>query len=111
VVVTEGSFDYLTLRMWGYPVVATLGTHLRADLVDALRTFQRQFLVLDSDDAGFEAALMLQHQLVDSAIPVALPDGIKDPSQLATQPDGREQFAAALLQAVGQLPAENPPIP
>jgi DNA primase len=107
VVIVEGSFDYLTLRMWGYPVVATLGTHLRADLVDALRAFSRQLLVLDNDDAGLEATLLLQQQLGHTAIPVALPDAIKDPSQLATQPDGREQFAGALLQAVGQLPADS----
>ena len=111
VVVTEGSFDYLTLRMWGYPVVATLGTHLRADLVDELQAFQRQFLVLDNDDAGLEATLVLQQQLGETAIPVALPDGVKDPSQLGAQPDGREQFAAALLQAVGQLPAEGALLP
>lgn len=109
VIVTEGSFDYLTLKMWGYPAVATLGTHLRADLVDALRTFSRQLLVLDNDDAGLEATLLLQQQLGDSAVPVALPDGIKDPSQLATQPDGREQFAAALLEAAGRLPIDGPP--
>jgi DNA primase len=96
--------------MWGYPVVATLGTHLRADLVDSLRTFSRQFLVLDNDNAGLEAMLMLQQQLGHTAVPVALPDGIKDPSQLATRPDGREQFAAALLHAVGHLPAEGPSI-
>jgi DNA primase len=106
VVVTEGSFDYLTLRMWGYPAVATLGTHLRADLVDELRRFSRQLLVLDNDDAGLEATLTLQQQLGDTAIPVALPDGVKDPAQLTTLPDGRERFAAALLEAVGQLPAD-----
>jgi DNA primase len=107
VVVTEGSFDYLTLRMWGYPAVATLGTHVRADLVDELRSFSRQILVLDNDDAGLEATLMLQQQLGESAIPVALLDGIKDPSQLATRPDGRAQFAAALLEAVGQMPTDT----
>jgi DNA primase len=103
IIVVEGSYDYLTLRMWGYPVVAMLGTHLRTDLVDALRAFNRQFLVLDNDDPGVEATLLLQQQLGDTAISVALPDGIKDPSQFATQSDGREQFAAALLQAVGHL--------
>jgi DNA primase len=77
--------------------------HLRTDLVDALRAFNRQFLVLDNDDPGVEATLLLQQQLGDTAISVALPDGIKDPSQFATQSDGREQFAAALLQAVGHL--------
>ncbi len=110
VIVVEGAFDQLTLNMWGYPVVATLGTHLRSDLVDALRGFQRQYLVLDNDDAGLEATLTLQQELGSTAIPVALPDGIKDPSQLATQSNGRELFAAALLQAVGQ-PVQDSPIP
>jgi DNA primase len=107
VIVVEGSFDYLTLRMWGYPAVATLGTHLRADLVDALRAFKRQFLVLDNDAAGLEATLMLLQQLGPSAIPVTLPEGIKDPAQLAARPDGRRRFAAALLESVGQLPADT----
>lgn len=110
VIIVEGSFDYLTVKMWGYPVVATLGTHVRSDLIEALRGFQRQYLVLDNDDAGLEAALMLQRELGSTAIPVALPDGIKDPSQLATRLDGRELFAAALLQAVGQTPAIDSPI-
>ena len=107
VIVVEGSFDQLTLNMWGYPVVATLGTHLRLDLLEALRGFQRQYLVLDNDDAGFEATLTMLQELGPTAIPVALPDGIKDPSQLATVANGREQFAAALLQAVGQAPAQD----
>jgi DNA primase len=104
VIIVEGSFDQLTLSMWGYPVVATLGTHLRSDLVDTLRGFKRQYLVLDNDDAGLEATLRLLQELGSTAIPVALPDGIKDPSQLATLDNGRELFAAALLQAVGQPP-------
>jgi DNA primase len=107
VVVVEGSFDHLTLRMWGYPAVATLGTHVRAALVDKLRAFKRQLLVLDNDNSGFEARLTLQQQLGATAIPVDLPDGIKDPAQLATLPDGRERFAAALLEAVGQLPTHT----
>ena len=105
VVVVEGSFDYLTLKMWGYPVVASLGTHLRPDLIDALRAFKRQYLVLDNDDAGLEATLTLHEVLGATSIPVALPEGVKDPSQLAVRPDGREVFAAALLESVGQLPA------
>jgi DNA primase len=109
VIVVEGSFDQLTLNMWGYPVVATLGTHLRSDLLEALRGFERQYLVLDNDDAGLEATLTLLQQLGTTAIPVALPDGIKDPSQLAALPDGRELFAAALLQAAGQ-PVQDRPI-
>ena len=105
-VIVEGSFDYLTLRMWGYPVVATLGTYLRPDLIDALRIFDRQYLVLDNDDAGVEATLTLHEALGPTSKPVALPDGVKDPAELATRTDGREVFAAALLQAVGQLPSD-----
>ena len=106
VVIVEGSFDYLTLRMWGYPVVATLGTHLRPDLVDELRSFDRQYLVLDNDNAGVEATLTLHEALGGTSIPVALPDGVKDPAELVSRTDGRKLFATALLQAVGQLPAD-----
>ncbi len=109
VIVVEGSFDWLTLSTWGYPVVATLGTHLRSDLVEVLGGFQRQYLVLDNDDAGIQATWTLQQALGATAIAVALPDGVKDPSQLATQPNGRELFAAALLQAVGQPAAQDIP--
>ena len=69
--------------------------------------FQRQYLVLDNHDAGLEATLTLLQELGSTAIPVALPEGIKDPSQLATRSNGRELFAAALLQAVGQPPVQN----
>jgi DNA primase len=110
VIVCEGSFDYLTLAMWGYPAVATLGTHVRPDLIDALRGFQRQYLVMDNDDAGLEATLKLTNELGSTAIPVALPDGIKDPSQLVAVPDGRELFAAAILEAVGHPPVETSPV-
>jgi DNA primase len=106
VVIVEGSFDYLTLRMWGYPVVATLGTHLRTDLIDELRSFDRQYLVLDNDDAGLQATLTLRRALGPTSIPVELPEGVKDPAELAPGTDGRKLFAAALLQAVGQLPTD-----
>jgi DNA primase len=106
VVIVEGSFDYLTLRMWSYPVVATLGTHLRPDLIDELRSFDRQYLVLDNDDAGVEATLTLHEAFGGTSIPVALPDGVKDPAELVSRTDGRKLFAAALLQAAGQLPAD-----
>jgi DNA primase len=106
VAVVEGSFDYLTVRMWGYPVVATLGTHLRPDLIDELRVFDRQYLVLDNDEAGLEATLTLHEALGPTSTRVALPEGVKDPAELAARTDGRNLFAAALLQAVGQLPTD-----
>ena len=73
--------------MWGYPVLALLGTDLRQDLVADLRTFRRVYLVLDGDDAGFEATCRLQEQIGPIAVPVALPDGIKDIAELAPRPE------------------------
>jgi DNA primase len=101
VIVTEGVFDWLTLRRWGYPAVALLGTHARPDVVERLRGFPRIYLVLDQDDAGLEAAIRLVDALGPTAIPVALPDGIKDVAKLAPGADGQAIFASALLEAVG----------
>jgi DNA primase len=101
VIVVEGVFDLLTLRNWGYPAVALVGTHTRPDVIDQLRTFQRVFLVLDQDDGGLEATLKLVDALGPNAVPVALPPGIKDVAELAPRSDGRGQFAGALLEAVG----------
>jgi DNA primase len=101
VCVVEGVFDLLTLRMWGYPVVALLGSHTRPDLLDRLRTFARSYLILDNDDAGLEATLKLVQELGSAAVPVALPDGIKDVAELAARPDGQSVFAAALMDSVG----------
>ena len=97
----EGAFDLLTLRQWGYPAVALLGTGLRPDQIDQLRTFARVYLVLDNDDAGFEAMLHLQEAIGPTAVPVALADGVKDPAELARRADGERLFAAALLESVG----------
>jgi DNA primase len=101
VIVVEGVFDLLTLRNWGYPAVALVGTHTRPDVIDQLRTFQRVFLVLDQDDGGLEATLKLVDALGPNAVPVALPPGIKDVAELAPRSDGQGQFAGALLEAVG----------
>ena len=101
VCVVEGVFDLLTLRMWGYPVVALVGSHTRPDLLDQLRTFARVYVVLDNDDAGVEATLGLVQELGKAAVPVALPDGIKDPAELAPRPDGQSLFAAALMDSIG----------
>jgi DNA primase len=101
VVVVEGVFDLLTLRRWGYPAVALVGTHTRPDVLDELRAFQRVYLVLDQDDAGLEATLRLIETLGPRAVAVALPDGIKDVGDLGPRPDGQAVFAAAMLEAVG----------
>jgi DNA primase len=101
VIATEGIFDWLTLRRWGYPAVALLGTHARPDGVERLRGFRRVYLVFDQDDAGLEATLRLVDALASTAIPVTLPDGTKDVAELAPRADGQAVFALALLEAVG----------
>jgi DNA primase len=102
VCVVEGVFDVLAVRQWGYPVVGLLGTNVRPDQVDQLRAFSRAYLVLDTDDAGFEATLALYDAIGPTAVPVALPDDVKDPAELASRPDGQAVFAESLLKAVGK---------
>jgi DNA primase len=103
VIVVEGVFDFLAVRRWGYPVLALLGTHARPEVVDQLRAFMRVFLVLDQDNAGLEATLRLTDELGSAAVPVALPDGIKDVAELAPRADGQAVFASALQAATDSL--------
>jgi len=102
VCVVEGVFDVLAVRQWGYPVVGLLGTNVRPDQLDQLRAFSRAYLVLDTDDAGFEATRALYDAIGPTAVPVALPDDVKDPAELASRSDGQAVFAGALLKAVGK---------
>jgi DNA primase len=97
VVVVEGPFDWLTLRRWGYPSVALVGTHIRAVAAKALSRFERIYLALDSDEAGQTAAVELARTLGGRAVQVILP-GIKDVGELALRPDGPAVFAHALQQ-------------
>ena len=109
VIVVEGVFDLLTLLRWAYPAVALVGTHTRPDVIDQLRAFQRLYLVLDQDDAGLEATLRLVDALGPQAVPVALPDGVKDVAELAPRADGQAVFATALLETVGIPESANLP--
>jgi DNA primase len=106
VCVVEGMFDVLTVLQWGYPVVGLLGTSVRPDQIDHLRSFARSYLVLDTDDAGVEATLALQESIGPTAVAVALPEDVKDPAELASRPDGQAVFAEALLKAIGK-PAQD----
>jgi DNA primase len=108
VVVVEGVFDFLALRMWGYPVLALLGTDVRQELLADLRSFQRVYLVLDNDAAGRQAVSRLQEQIGPPAFPVALPDGVKDVAALTARSDAQALFAATLLEAVGTTPPASP---
>ena len=108
VIAVEGVFDLLTLRTWGFPAVALVGTHTRPDILDQRRTFRRVYLVLDQDKAGLEATVKLVDALGPNTVPVALPEGVKDVAELAPRPDGQDLLAAALLEAVGASRPEAP---
>ena len=90
---TEGVFDWLALRCWGYPALALVGTHVRGAALAALARFERIHLLLDNDEAGRAATAELARTLGQRAVPVALP-GAKDVAELAARPGGRALFGA-----------------
>ena len=104
VVVVEGVFDWLTLRQWSMPSLALLGTHVRPTIVEALRHFDRTYLILDGDSAGREATCRLLEVLGPAAVPISLA-GVKDVAELATDPDGKARLTQAVLAADAPLAA------
>ena len=101
---TEGVFDWLALRSWGYPALALVGTHVRAAALRALARFERIYLLLDNDDAGRAATSELVRTLGQRAVPVSLP-GAKDVAELAARPTGRALFGAVARRHAGGLAA------
>lgn len=100
VFLTEGPFDWLVLRQWGYPALALIGTHVRPELLRSLERFAHITLVLDNDRAGHAATLELRQVLAPRTDPVTLPTGIKDVAELALRRDGQAVFARAVQQAL-----------
>ena len=94
IVVTEGMFDFLVLRQWGYPAVALGGTSIGPRLLRALRPFERVYLALDNDDAGREAAMKAETLLRPRAHRLDL-SGVKDVAELAVVAGGRQRLDAA----------------
>ena len=88
----EGVFDWLTLRSWGVPALALVGTHVSSDSLRALARFERLYLALDNDEAGRAATEKLMQALGERALPMT-PPGVKDVAELAPDPEGRATFA------------------
>ncbi|MBI4313133.1 MAG: toprim domain-containing protein [Chloroflexi bacterium] len=99
VVVTEGVFDWLTLGQWDIPACALLGSHGMERQVHALARFGHVWLAFDNDDAGHDATETLVKLLGQKAIPVDLPDGVKDVADMAVHPHGRAIFLRLLTEA------------
>ena len=91
----EGVFDWLTLRSWGVPALALVGTHVSSDALRALSRFESLYLALDNDGAGRAATEKLVEALGDRAVPMTPPD-VKDVAELALRADGRATFTRLL---------------
>ena len=89
VILAEGVFDWLTLQRWRLPAIGLGGTHASSRLVDALQRFERIYVALDNDPAGQEATQRLMERLGQRAIPISLPPGFNDISDLGLHSDGR----------------------
>ena len=87
----EGVFDWLTLRSWGVPALALVGTHVSGEALRSLARFERLYLALDNDEAGRAATEKLMQALGERALPMT-PPGVKDVAELAPDPEGRASF-------------------
>ena len=107
-IVAEGVFDWLTLREWGLPSVALAGNGNTERLVQQLNGVQagEVVLALDANEKGESLTRKLlgldpedgdePRAKLANASSVSLPGGYEDIGDLATVPDGRTRFMAAL---------------
>jgi DNA primase len=99
VILTEGPFDWLTAVQWDLPAAALAGSNVSKAALRALARFRRVFVVMDSDAAGRRATDELSSALGNKALPVELPDCVKDLNDLGTLPGGRQLFERCLAEA------------
>jgi DNA primase len=90
--ITEGHFDWLVLREWGFPSIVVGGTHLNGANISILR--QRKVVIVPDNDAeGIKAALRLKQSLgIDSTILDYNDLGAKDVGELGPRAGAREEF-------------------
>ncbi|MCL4230910.1 MAG: toprim domain-containing protein [Dehalococcoidia bacterium] len=109
VFVTEGAFDYLTGVAWNLPICALLGTHVRVERLAFLQRAHQVVLAFDNDEPGRAAATELATTLGARASVLGLPEGVKDLSELAQRPDGRQAFFELLRQLAPRKEADHAP--
>ena len=104
VCIVEGPMDALALRKWGVPGLALCGTGIGPAMLDAIGRWSRLYIVMDADAAGRDATARLLEVFGPRAVPVSLPDGVKDPAEMAVLPNGAILFAAAIKEACARVP-------
>ncbi len=95
-ILTESVTDFLTLSEWGYLPLCTLGSGLKQEHIENLRTLPRLAAAPHNDEAGWEAIRLWQEALPGLLI-IRLPEEIKDVNELAQQRDDAREVFAALL--------------
>ena len=107
-IVAEGVFDWLTLREWGLPSVALAGNGNTDRLIQQLNRVRADevILALDANEKGESLTRRLLGMYVEdgdertatlaNASAIRLPDGFEDIGDMATVPDGKLRFVAAL---------------
>ena len=103
-VITEGVFDYITLRRWGYNAVAVAGNGNPDRIVSELQKVKpaRAVFALDSDDKTAQMREEVAERLNCPVGIARLPGGVEDVAELGMQTDGRERFEIAVLNAQAQ---------
>jgi DNA primase len=89
--------------MWGMPGLALCGTSVSASVLQDLGRWDRLYIVMDMDAAGRDANARLVEAFGARAVPVSLPDGVKDPADLALTADGAMLFGEAIRAASGRM--------
>ena len=103
-VITEGVFDYITLRRWGYNAVALAGNGNTDRIASELQKLKpaRALFALDSDDKTAQMREEVAERLNCPVGIARLPGGVEDVAELGMQTDGRERFEIAALNAQAQ---------
>lgn len=103
-IIVEGQMDVLGLARLDQPIgVATSGTSLSSDHIKLLKRYtENLYLLFDSDEAGNQAtirALKLFYQQNLYPKIIQLPEGFKDPDELANTQNGKSDFLSCLHNA------------
>jgi 5S rRNA maturation endonuclease (ribonuclease M5) len=108
VAVVEGQLDALACLQAGWCAFATTTSHLTDEGAEILASMQQVILAFDDDDAGRK----LTEQVIDmlagrvELLVAEIPEGFKDPSDVAERSDDPSEAVAEALAAAG--PVEVP---
>lgn len=90
--ITEGQFDWLVLREWGFPAVVVGGTHIQNTNLMILK--QRKIVIIPDNDAeGIKAGLRLKVALGVEAMILDYGElGVKDVGELGNKNGIKKEF-------------------